>query len=763
MNIIFVSVKQLCGAVLLLLVAASGAYCQTGGLDASSVAQSYDGLIKEARALMNESKLPEAKAKADEAARLDPRRYEAFAVAALIAVRQDDSGGAKSALGRALELAPPEKKASLEALGKRLAEPPAPTSAQSLAVPPETAKSAATPPQLKGDAGRKYDALLLIIEDADKASSAEERARLLREFMARSADFLALAPTQTNIWFIRGAAAVELDYPGAGWLIGRRLKEFGLEDSDDPAVRKVMASLDRRGWLGKERIFRDWIKRTTEQIKASATAGDEEDQRALGYWYENGQGGLPKDDSEAVKWYRKAAEQGDADGQNDLGRMYYNGRGVAKDEAEAVKWYQKAAEQGHGWAENNLGWMYATGTGVAKDENEAAKWHRKAAEQGNPSAQGNLGWMYANGRGVVKDETESLKWYRLAAEAGDSKAQLDIGIMYLDGKGGVARDREEALKWLRKPFQAGLTNLTFNIQGEGAADSWQVLAKAGYPDAQFKLGELYRLGRGVTMDETEAAKWFRKAAEAGNPDAQNNLGAAYLTGQGVPKDESEAVKWFRKAAEAGHASPQYQEAQQAVERRRQEQAAKAAEDLARAKQAAAERITESVSARIRATTSVALGKWKLSTDSGTGFIELTRDSSGRLLCHGKISVKDRNRTIQAEISSIGSPDISTTARQQFRDDIAKADTLQTLEATASSCGEAAAAEPVVAELHGKFTWKTRKEKTETSPWAMLRLTVGLDHQIRLSIPTRAVQQFYFGAVKVRNVANWDLYLERARP
>ena len=60
---------------------------------------------------------------------------------------------------------------------------------------------------------------------------------------------------------------------------------------------------------------------------------------------------------------------------------YDNGQGVAKDDAEAVKWYRKAAEQNDAWAQFNLGYCYANGQGVAKDKVEAVKWYRKAAEQ----------------------------------------------------------------------------------------------------------------------------------------------------------------------------------------------------------------------------------------------------------------------------------------------------------------------------------------------------------------------------------------------
>ncbi|MDG4550199.1 MAG: hypothetical protein P9G45_07275, partial [Candidatus Contendobacter sp.] len=90
---------------------------------------------------------------------------------------------------------------------------------------------------------------------------------------------------------------------------------------------------------------------------------------------------------------------------------YGDGRGVPKDNAEAVMWY-KAAEQGDADAQFNLGVMYDNGQGVRKDEAEAVKWYRKAAEQGNADAQNNLGWMYTNGQGVRKDEAEAVKWYR---------------------------------------------------------------------------------------------------------------------------------------------------------------------------------------------------------------------------------------------------------------------------------------------------------------------------------------------------------------
>ena len=54
-----------------------------------------------------------------------------------------------------------------------------------------------------------------------------------------------------------------------------------------------------------------------------------------------------------MKWYLKAADQGDANAQCSIGGFYYNGLGVAQDYEEAMKWYFKAAEQGNVDAQYN--------------------------------------------------------------------------------------------------------------------------------------------------------------------------------------------------------------------------------------------------------------------------------------------------------------------------------------------------------------------------------------------------------------------------
>jgi len=85
----------------------------------------------------------------------------------------------------------------------------------------------------------------------------------------------------------------------------------------------------------------------------------------------------------ALRLNRPLAEQGNALGQLKLGIMYATGRGVPKDDVQAVKWYRLAAEQGYADAQCLLGLMYATGNGVPKDEVQAVEWFLIAAKSEN--------------------------------------------------------------------------------------------------------------------------------------------------------------------------------------------------------------------------------------------------------------------------------------------------------------------------------------------------------------------------------------------
>jgi hypothetical protein len=184
--------------------------------------------------------------------------------------------------------------------------------------------------------------------------------------------------------------------------------------------------------------------------------------------------------------------------QNTLGVRYLDGDGVAADKTEAVKWFRKAAEQGLAEAQYNLALWSARGEGTVKDMTAAVRWHRRAAEQNFAPAQHALAILYALGEGITKDANEAAKWYRKAAEQGYPPAQANLGVKYLQGV-GVAQDSTEAAKWIRKS------------------------AEQGYAPAQSNLAQLYFQGNGVEKDLVKARAWWEIAAAQGVEDAQAKL------------------------------------------------------------------------------------------------------------------------------------------------------------------------------------------------------------------------------------------------
>lgn len=211
---------------------------------------------------------------------------------------------------------------------------------------------------------------------------------------------------------------------------------------------------------------------------------------------------------------------------NSLGVTYARGEGVGKDEVAAAKWYRKAAELGNPEGEFNLGSVYYNGQGVEKDPTEALKWWRQAGEHGMTNAQVLLGTVYYRGEGVAKDYAKALKWIRKAAERGVAHEQCVLGLMYGHGE-GTERDMGQAINWIRKAAEQGL------------------------PEAQSTLVSIYYRGEGTDKDYAEAAKWARAAANRGNAGAQLFFGTMCAAGQGMEKDKVEAYAWLSLAAGSG--------------------------------------------------------------------------------------------------------------------------------------------------------------------------------------------------------------------
>ena len=238
--------------------------------------------------------------------------------------------------------------------------------------------------------------------------------------------------------------------------------------------------------------------------------------------------GVPENNQGAARWFRKAAEQGEAKAQERLGHMYRRGVGVAEDNREAVKWYRKAAEQGNTEAQVHLGYMYANGEGVPEDYREAEKWRRQAAEQAEDLDLLSLAVQYANGIGVPEDSWEAKKLFRLVAEGGhpvfSQAAQRQLGDMYYAGKYALqfGKDNREAVKWYRKA------------------------AEQGDAKAQERLGHMYANGEGVPQDFVQAHAWMNLAAAQGFQAENRDRLAAQMTPAQIAEAQKLAAELFKR-------------------------------------------------------------------------------------------------------------------------------------------------------------------------------------------------------------------------
>lgn len=280
------------------------------------------------------------------------------------------------------------------------------------------------------------------------------------------------------------------------------------------------------------------------KISEKADQGDAESQFLTGYYILIGKT-FPfanpienKDDKKyAIKCFRSAAAQGQADAVFFLGWCYLDGWGVeknpeegakfinearskadklrplsqywlgricesSKDNSAAVELYKAAAKGGYAKAMFELGKRYLTGQGVDQNYSEAAKLFKYASDKGIVEAKSYLAKCYIEGTGVEKDMNEGKKLLEEAASAGDPKAEAVMGEAYLIGM--------------------------FEEQGEGpnldiAISYFKGAAEKGQADAQFRLGQFYYKGERVNLDIPKAKELYIQAAKQGHKEAQAEL------------------------------------------------------------------------------------------------------------------------------------------------------------------------------------------------------------------------------------------------
>jgi len=251
-------------------------------------------------------------------------------------------------------------------------------------------------------------------------------------------------------------------------------------DQGDAAAENNLGIMYRMG----EGVARDKEEAVRWYVKA-AKLGNAKAMFNLGAAYYNGDG-VGVDDVASFAWFLLAQEAGDPAADEALrravsekeaapsaayvkvGQMYETGDELPNNPVEALKWYRKAADTGD--AETSLKvakLLLAPGrTPTPEDYAEARKRCEDAAQQ-NPSGAYCVALIYRRGIGVATDPVEGTKWLNRAAELGLARAALELGEAYWKGE-GVKSDPVTAYTWIW---------LAFNSQVPGAEQDEQQLSK----------------------------------------------------------------------------------------------------------------------------------------------------------------------------------------------------------------------------------------------------------------------------------------------
>lgn len=198
------------------------------------------------------------------------------------------------------------------------------------------------------------------------------------------------------------------------------------------------------------------LEKSGSYLKKSVEFGNPLGQYYLGDHFLKGRGIFPKDETQALTWFTRAAEGGNSAAMLNVGRIYLQSKFVAHDYQQAVRWITLAAQQpDNDEAQCLLGQMYVAGLAVKQDFTQAIKWLTQAANHDNAEAQGELGMLYYQGRGLAQDDRQALMRFSQGAEQEDALSLYGLGLLYIAGK-VVKKDLTLAKRYIEQSAKQGL-------------------------------------------------------------------------------------------------------------------------------------------------------------------------------------------------------------------------------------------------------------------------------------------------------------------
>ncbi len=150
-----------------------------------------------------------------------------------------------------------------------------------------------------------------------------------------------------------------------------------LDDSQNPGTAVAKGQrVQLSGVVRFTKKEKGWSVDSMQLSNAKPMSGSTESMSSAASEVGNTEPNNPQNGAKRIETLREKAGKGDAEAQNELGKLYADGQGMETNAPEAVKLFQMAAAQGNAKAQANLGWSYADGRGIAKDPQEAERLFR---------------------------------------------------------------------------------------------------------------------------------------------------------------------------------------------------------------------------------------------------------------------------------------------------------------------------------------------------------------------------------------------------
>ncbi|KAJ3355554.1 hypothetical protein HDU83_003221 [Entophlyctis luteolus] len=275
--------------------------------------------------------------------------------------------------------------------------------------------------------------------------------------------------------------------------------------------------------------------------------------------YEYGRG-VPKNPEIAFTYYHTAALRGYPAAMNllDVGWFYQKGVGVHVSPIEACKWYRKSAEAGISDGEENLGIAYCYGTcGGYVNRIEGVHWLWAAAMGIQVKSAFELAMLISKGKDCLREPQKAFQWMLCAAEGGMVRAMDKVASWLVDGHGCI-QDKRSAANWYERAIAEGslssLISLGALMETSASYDKaivlYKIAADKGDSRGRFQLAKCQETGHGVPQNITEAFEKYLSVIQSHttqNPaplECYFRIGQCYEYGKGVPQDYVSAMKYY---------------------------------------------------------------------------------------------------------------------------------------------------------------------------------------------------------------------------